>query len=270
MGGDKREIRKIGHNFKEEYRAFLPYGVQPKGVVFDTMIAAYLINPSKDTYTIDELSTIYLGEFASSEIEVLGSGSKKMSLLDLSPERRTLYAASLTQIVYRVYPKMKQELADKGMERLFYDVELPLVEVLASMEQIGIKVNVPVLNEIGHFLAGELTKLTESSVRAAGAAGAEENEIRVFDFRGGAGEVEPSSSYYWKHFAFPAIGQATVHLRGRVGSLYPPGGWKNPFPISADRYSHRAIVQYGSKSTEYSHPYGTGTAAPKGLRAGKQ
>ena len=126
---EKEQIRKIGHNFKEEYRAFLPYGVQPKGVVFDTMIAAYLINPSKDTYTIDELSTIYLGEFASSEIEVLGSGSKKMSLLDLSPERRTLYAASLTQIVYRVYPKMKQELADKGMERLFYDVELPLVEV---------------------------------------------------------------------------------------------------------------------------------------------
>ncbi len=165
---EDERILKIGHNFKEEYRAFFSCGVQPKGVGFDTMIAAYLINPSKDTYTIDELSAIYLGEFTSSEIEVLGSGSKKLSLLDLSPERRTLYAASLAQIVYRAYPKMKQELRDKGMESLFYEVELPLVEVLASMEQMGIKVDVPVLNEIGRFLTGELAKLTETIYDMAG------------------------------------------------------------------------------------------------------
>ena len=134
----------------------------------DTRIAAYLLNPSKDTYTEDEMAQIFLKETIPAEEEVFGSGKTRKHMADLTPEARAQFAAQRVDVLFRSAPVMEQELVDKGMKDLYEKIERPLISVLASMEELGIRVESQVLESLGKELDEQAAKLEQMIYEEAG------------------------------------------------------------------------------------------------------
>ncbi len=161
-------LAKLSFDTKKICRLFLAAGIRPRNIAFDAMVAAYLLNPTKGSYAPDELSEAYLNEAALSEAEVLGTGAKKQDLRDLPAGERLKYCLSVPHIVLGCEPVMTAQLADAGMERLYYDIELPLTEVLADMENNGIRADTEVLRSFGVTLSAEIERLSAEIYALAG------------------------------------------------------------------------------------------------------
>ncbi|MDI6758462.1 MAG: DNA polymerase I [Candidatus Omnitrophota bacterium] len=140
-------IKKTGHDLKKIKISLLKDKVQLYGFSFDTMLAAYLLNPSKSEYSLTELSWDYLGE--------------NMAIADID----NLNALSL---IAQLKPKLEKELQEKSLLNLFTDVEMPLAEVLAQMEQNGIKLDCKVIEELSKSVEQRLVKLIEEIYELSG------------------------------------------------------------------------------------------------------
>lgn len=152
--------KKIAHNQKDNIAFLRNHNINLKGVVFDTTIAAYILNPTRDTYNYDDLAAEFLNEIYPSEEELLGKGKSKKSLTNISQEDRTIFAARYANIVYRAVPILNKRLIDNSQTQLYYDIEHPLIEVLASIEKYGIKINENELIKYGEALTKSINILT--------------------------------------------------------------------------------------------------------------
>ena len=161
-------VTKITFDVKKLYKELQARQVEMKGEVIDALLAAYLLNPSKDDYAPDELATIYLDEYVPSEAEILGTGVKKLRWSQVEPKVRAEYMTTVTRILSRAAHPMMQELEVKGMKVLYDVIERPLAEVLASMELAGIAVDLSVLESFGSFLTGEIDKIQQEVYDLAG------------------------------------------------------------------------------------------------------
>lgn len=161
-------VTKITFDVKKLYKELQARQVEMKGEVIDALLAAYLLNPSKDDYAPDELATIYLDEYVPSEAEILGTGVKKLRWSQVEPAVRADYMTNVTRILSRAAKPMMQELDVKGMKVLYDVIERPLAEVLASMELAGIAVDLSVLETFGSFLTGEIDKIQQEVYDLAG------------------------------------------------------------------------------------------------------
>ena len=163
------EIKKIGYNLKDDYLAFKPYNIEMNNIFFDIAIGEYLIDSKSSTsYECSDIAMKYLTKKIKSEEEVLGKGAKAKKFSDLSLEELSTYFGEIINIVYNVYPIMEKTFKDMDMEFLFYDVEMPLVEVLGSMEYYGMAVDKNQLNELGDKFKGIITNLEEEIFNLAG------------------------------------------------------------------------------------------------------
>ncbi|MFH0912777.1 MAG: DNA polymerase I [Candidatus Omnitrophota bacterium] len=133
-------IKKVGHDLKRMNISLAKEGAVLGGLYFDTMVAGYLINPSKSGYGLADLTFDYLGEFI------------KDSSLD---------NARAVNLIRRLKPKLEEELIRKELLSLFTDLEMPLVEVLTQMELTGIKLDVEVLKKLSGDLEKRLIELIE-------------------------------------------------------------------------------------------------------------
>lgn len=165
---EDESVTKITFDVKKLYKELQSRQVEMKGEVIDALLAAYLLNPSKDDYAPDELATIYLDEYVPSEAEILGTGVKKLRWSQVEPAVRADYMMTVSRILSRVAQPMMQELEVKGMKVLYDVIERPLAEVLASMELSGIAVDLSVLDSFGSFLTGEIDKIQQEVYDLAG------------------------------------------------------------------------------------------------------
>lgn len=131
-------IRKTGHDLKKIKLALARDGIVLEGLFFDTMIAAYLINPSKSDYGLHELSWDYFEK-------------------SLKPESLTPLTG--LQLIRKLKPELEAQLKEKSLEDLFTRTEMPLVEVLAQMELTGIKLDLKLLKELSSELEKRLAEL---------------------------------------------------------------------------------------------------------------
>ncbi|WP_297136382.1 DNA polymerase I, partial [Terrisporobacter sp.] len=163
------EIKKIGYNLKDDYLAFKPYNIEIKNIYFDITIAEYLIDSKSSTsYECSEIAMKYLTKKIKSEEDLLGKGAKAKKFQELDFEELSTYFATILNVVYSVSTIMESTIKEMDMEYLFYDVEMPLVEVLGSMEYEGMKVDKAQLNELGEKFKGIITKLEEEIFELAG------------------------------------------------------------------------------------------------------
>lgn len=163
------EIKKIGYNLKDDYLAFKPYDIEIKNLYFDITIAEYLIDSKSSTsYECSAIAMKYLTRKVKSEEDLLGKGAKAKKFQDLDLEELSTYFATILNVVYSVSAMMEKTVKHMDMEYLFYDVEMPLVEVLGSMEYEGMKVDRNQLNELGEKFKGIITKLEEEIFELAG------------------------------------------------------------------------------------------------------
>ncbi len=162
------EIQKYGHMMKADIVGLLRLNIKLKNMVFDTMIGSYLLNPSGSNYSINELGKEYLNIYGIDEEKLLGKGKNKKSYKDLSIETKAEYISMMLDLIYKVREPIKEKINQQEMTQLYYDVELPLVEVLANMEFNGFKVDLDVLSELGDEFQGEIDNLTKEIYNLAG------------------------------------------------------------------------------------------------------
>ena len=165
---ESREIEKYGHMMKADIVGLLRLNINLKNMIFDTMIGSYLLNPASMSYSINELGKEYLNIYGVDEEELLGKGKNKKSYKDLSIENKAEYISMTLDLIYKVKEPIKENLNQQEMTQLYYDVELPLVEVLADMEFNGFKVDLDVLNQLGDEFQKEIDNLTKEIYDLAG------------------------------------------------------------------------------------------------------
>lgn len=157
---EDKEIKKIGHNLKSDIVVLSRLGIEVENIEFDSMIAQYLINPAQNTYSINDISKEYLAYYGVDGETLFGKGKNRRRFSNLSEEEICEYLSFILDTVINVEAKMKKLLEEQEMLDLYYDVELPLVQVLASMEYYGFKIDVEELNKLGNEYEAEINELT--------------------------------------------------------------------------------------------------------------
>ena len=157
---EDKHIEKIGHNLKSDIVILSRLGIDIENFTFDSMIAGYLIDPSQSSYSINNISKDYLNYYGIDEESLLGKGKNKKSFGDLSEEESGEYISFILDTVFNVESKMKEIIKEQEMLELYYNVELPLVKVLGSMEFLGFKIDKNELIRLGDEFDTEITNLT--------------------------------------------------------------------------------------------------------------
>jgi DNA polymerase-1 len=154
-----RQIAKRAHNAKFHMVMLARWGVPVRGLVFDTMIAAYLLESGQRALALRDLAWAKVQVEIPSVQSLLGTGKKAITMADLAVDDCGTYACREASLVEQLTPLLERELGEAGQSRLFREVELPLVPVLAQMELAGIAVDLPYLAELGRELQGRLGEL---------------------------------------------------------------------------------------------------------------
>ena len=162
------EIMKVGQNIKYDYEVLMNYGVEIQGKMFDTMIAHYLIQPEL-YHNMDYLAEVYL-HYQTVHIEdLIGSkGKNQKSMRDLAPSEVYEYAAEDADITLRLKNVLEPKLKELNLEELFWNVEMPLVPVLAHMEMNGVCIDTNTLKETSVNLTNRLTEIERHIYELAG------------------------------------------------------------------------------------------------------
>lgn len=154
-------IKKIGHDLKKEIVHFYPYNVNISNVHFDTVIGEYLIDSAKTKYVLKDLSIKYLGEEIKEEENLTGKGKNKITLYQAPEEEIKNFICSYVRVIPDISNMIKEKLENLELHELYYDIELPLIEVLAFMEFEGIKVDKDMLLELEVEFKEKINQLTE-------------------------------------------------------------------------------------------------------------
>lgn len=156
---EKQDILKIAHNFKYDLKVLTQYGISIRGNCFDTMIAHYLLNPD-GRHGMDYLSEIYLSYTPIPIESLIGKkGKNQKTLRSVSLEQQTNYAAEDADITFQLYEKFAPQLKKENLESLFYNVEMPLMKVLAKMELAGVALDTDWLSKESLDLENDLQAL---------------------------------------------------------------------------------------------------------------
>lgn len=163
-----KKIEKIGYSLKEDIIILFRLGIQIENYIFDPKIAQYLINPSQSEYSINNLSQEYINYYGIDEEALLGKGKKKKSFNDISEKERRDYLAYILQVTFKLEKVMMELLEEQNMDKLYKDIENPLIEVLANMEYIGFKIDKEELSRLGEKYSKEIDSLTSEIYELAG------------------------------------------------------------------------------------------------------
>ena len=160
--------RKIGHDVKKDIRFLRSYGYDGFTAEFDTAIGAYILNATGSSYEYDDIAAAFLNETYPSQEEVFGKGRTKKTFAALPEAERTAYGARQAEIFFRARKVMEERLAENEQKSLFYNMEMPLIYVLADMEKYGIKVDKAALLAYQKRLGESLDGMEEEIYALAG------------------------------------------------------------------------------------------------------
>lgn len=156
---ENETIEKIGQNLKYDIKVLKNYSIEVKGVLFDTMIAHYLINPDM-RHNMNVLSETYLHYTPIPIEQLIGKkGKNQGSMRDVELKEQTEYAVEDADITWQLKHILEKELKENGLTDLFNNIEIPLMPVLASMEMEGIKLDEPFLNSLSNDLNHDIEVL---------------------------------------------------------------------------------------------------------------
>ena len=165
---ENKETLKVGQNIKYDMLVLSRYGVNVQGPMFDTMIAHYVLQPEL-RHNMDYLAEIYLHYETIHIEELIGSkGKNQGNMRDLQPEAIYKYACEDADITLQLKEVLEKELKENGAEKLFYEIEMPLVPVLAYMEKNGVRVDTEALKETSRHFTARMKQIEEEVHQLAG------------------------------------------------------------------------------------------------------
>ena len=166
---ENEKILKVGQNLKYDYEVLMNYGVRLAGKMFDTMLAHYVIEPEL-RHNMDYLAEVYLKYKTIHIDELIGpKGKNQKSMRDLKPAEVYEYAAEDADVTLKLKNKLEPILKEKGADDLFYNIEMPLMPVLAEMEMNGVKIDTQSLAETSNVLTKRLEEVEKEIYELAGA-----------------------------------------------------------------------------------------------------
>jgi DNA polymerase I len=163
------EVKKTGHNIKFDYQILKRHGINMEGIVFDTMIAAFLLNPLARAQTLSDLAYSELGiEMIELDELIVKKGINQSSFDAVAIEDATRYAAEDADVSWRLYGLLKAQLEETGLSKLASDMEWPLICVLGDMELAGIELDSNFLKEFNLQISKRILELEEKICELAG------------------------------------------------------------------------------------------------------
>ncbi len=165
---EHEKFKKYGQNAKYDSIVLKRAGVTVRGIVFDTMIASYLVNPAKRNHNLDDISLEFIGVSKITTESLIGSGKGQISMAEVPAEKITEYACEDADCVFRLVEVLKERLKKDGLEELFEKTEMPLSEVLGKIEMNGVYLDVKLLKKLSDEAGEELEKLTKEIYKLAG------------------------------------------------------------------------------------------------------
>jgi len=162
------QIEKIGQNIKFDLLMLASYGVELEGKLFDTMIAHYLIQPEL-RHGMDYLAEIYLKYRTIHYEDLVGAkGKNQANIRTVDLNTLCIYASEDADVTFRLKRILEQELKTNGLEKLFYEIEMPLMKVLSTMERTGVRIDSEALGQSSEILTIEMLKLEKEIQQMAG------------------------------------------------------------------------------------------------------
>ncbi|HET8736469.1 MAG TPA: DNA polymerase I [Pricia sp.] len=166
---ESEDIEKVGQNLKYDIKVLDKYGIKVNGRFFDTMLAHYLINPDM-RHNMDVLSETYLNYTPVSITGLIGKkGKNQLNMRDVPLHKQTEYAVEDADITFQLAQHFRPELAAAKTDRLFNEIEIPLLRVLADMELEGINLDKHFLNSLSEALVYDIKALESNIYKEAGA-----------------------------------------------------------------------------------------------------
>jgi len=167
---ENREIKKIGHNLKFDWQVLKNVDINLQGIYFDTMVAAYLINPGQRIYSLDALAFAQFGVEMQRIEELIGPRGKQgqLNMGQVDSFKVAKYAAEDALYTWRLYQKFAPEIKIKNLEKVFFEIEMPLIKILGEMERVGIKLDSGVLKHLDKKVSLDIKKLEIKIHKLAG------------------------------------------------------------------------------------------------------
>lgn len=159
------KVRKIGQNIKYDLLVLLNYGIELAGVAFDTMVASYLLSPNDRRHNMDDLAEKYLNYKTITFKELVGTGKSAIPVEEVPLDKISEYAIEDADITYRLYNIFRRKIDDEDLLKLFNEIEMPLVPVLADMERAGVKIDTAYFKKL-EVKNRELLKQVEEKIYA--------------------------------------------------------------------------------------------------------
>ncbi|HHV98105.1 MAG TPA: DNA polymerase I [Clostridiaceae bacterium] len=161
-------ISKYGHDIKNLITYLRAKGIRLNGLSFDSMIAAYIIDPSRSTYTVSQLADEYLSVELEAIEHLSGKGKNYVPFSQIPVEKLSDAAGLHAVTIFNLKEKLDSIMEANGQKQLYYEIELPLIEVLSEMEYWGFKVNIDELKEYSYELEEKINTITEEIYSLAG------------------------------------------------------------------------------------------------------
>ena len=151
-------LGKIGQNIKYDMIVLKKEGVEIRGIVCDTMLASYLLDPGRRGHSLDDLSEIFLEHRMIPIKDLIGAGKKQITFAQVDIPTAATYSSEDADVTLRVASILRPGIEKEGLGKLFQDLELPLIPVLVSMELAGVRVDIPYLMDLSREFSIMLEK----------------------------------------------------------------------------------------------------------------
>ncbi len=163
-------VAKCGQNIKYDMLVLSQHGIELQGVEFDTMVASYVVNPSGREHNLDALALEYLQVKKIPITDLIGSGKGQRNMRDVPLEDVARYACEDADVTWRLRDLLEAKLKETETWDLFQRVEIPLIPVLKEMEQAGVYLDLPLLQQMSHEMDRQILALTQEIHTLAGEA----------------------------------------------------------------------------------------------------
>jgi len=163
-------VKKVGQNIKYDWIVLRRYGIELRGIDCDTMIASYLLNPTKHNHNLAEIAREYLDRSVTEYKDVVGTGGKAVTFDEIDLERARDYSCEDAEVTLQLSRILLPKLAEEGLKDLYEEMEIPLLVVLAKMEMNGVKIDLDLLNDFSKEIEVQLQQRMERIYSLAGEA----------------------------------------------------------------------------------------------------
>ncbi len=163
------KVEKIGHHLKYDAHIFENHGIHLQGWYFDTMLASYVLNAVATRHGMDDVARVYLSHLTTTFEQIAGKGAKQKTFNQIELETAAHYAAEDAHVTYRLYEVLDRKLKEvPPLSDILHNIEMPVANVLTSMEENGIELNLAFLDQLSVDFAETIQNLENQIIEIAG------------------------------------------------------------------------------------------------------